>query len=99
MPCDTVQMTEVDVSRYQRHILKAALDDLGYIVSPVGYICRKLGGMVQGQIKGNRLEMYGNGDALERALPKAYSRRLVLHNAKRAGWKVREKAGRIQLFK
>lgn len=98
MPCDTVQMTEVDVSRYQRHILEAALGDLGYTIDQADIIRRKIGGMAQGRIDGNRLVGYGL-DNLQRALPKAYSRRLVLHNAKRAGWKVREKAGRIQLFK
>lgn len=97
MPCDTVQMTEVDVSRYQRRILEAALSDLGYTIDQHGSLTLK--GWTRGYLIGNRLELYGSGDALERALPKAYSRRLVLHNAKRAGWKVREQAGRIQLFK
>ena len=98
MPCDTVQMTEVDVSRYQRHILDAALKDLGYAVDQHGGIFMKARASQVGYISGNRLVTY-NLKSLNQAIPKAYSRRLVLHNAKRAGWKVRERAGRIQLFK
>ena len=97
MPCDTVQMTEVDVSRYQRHILEAALVDLGYTLSFDGRL--KSAGYTVGRLdRNNRISGNAIGQ-LEQRLPKAYSRRLVLHNAKRAGWKVRERAGRIQLFK
>ena len=97
MPCDTVQMTEVDVSRYQRHILEAAIKDLGFTIAQNGVI---RAGYIIGRLEGTKITGYGDElTQLTRVLPKAYSRRLVLHNAKRAGWKVRERAGRIQLFK
>lgn len=98
MPCNTVQMTEVDVSRYQRQILDAALADLHVSVRTDGTLLRN--GQVIGRLEGTKILGYGSAAQLQADLPKAYSRRLVIHNAKRAGWKVRETAaGRIQLFK
>lgn len=99
MPCDTIQYTQLDVSKMQPAMLRKALESLGFTVRDLG-----AGGLsfqrgpIYGQYKNGSLEVPQGFDA--EALQRQYSEELVTAQARRAGWRVKKTAkGKLQLVK
>ncbi len=100
MPCDTIQYTEIDASKMQPDILRAALESMGYTVREVGagrLTFQNGGGMSYGTYQpGGALSVPQGFDG--ELLTRRYSTELVKAKATRAGWRVTEKAdNKLQL--
>ena len=93
MPCDTIQYTELDVSKMRPEMLKKALESMGYSVTMSGQYIEARKGRIGLSINAGRLVMAEGAASreLEQNIQKAYSREIVRTNARKAGFQVREK--------
>lgn len=84
MPCDTIQQTTVDLAKANPDLLKAALQTLGI----TEYTFKN--GVVTVQ----------NSPVDSAVIKQAYSKQIVISQAKRFGWGIRELAdGKLQILK
>lgn len=79
MPCDTIQTMSVNLGKVDRELLAQALTQLG---------------ITRWELKGETLTVQGRrvSDELAKQIKVAYSRQVVLSQAKRFGWTMKEVA-------
>lgn len=95
MPCDTVQITALDVSKMRPDLLRKALESMGYtVIQQTGERVWAQRGRDQITIDRGKLIMQAGGasEELQTNLQRAYSREVVSESAKRAGFVVTRKA-------
>lgn len=95
MPCDTIQITTLDVEKMRPDLLRKALESMGYTVTQDGeYTWANRGDYTSLTVRRGRLTMAEGAaaDELQANLQKAYSREVVSESAKRAGFKVQKTA-------
>lgn len=94
MPCDTIQITTLDVEKMRPDLLQKALESMGYeAYEHNGRVWASRGGEYL-EVRNGRLTVAQGraADELQANLQKAYSREVVSESAKRAGFKVQKTA-------
>jgi len=99
MPCDTISVVTVELGKLNRDTLRRALAALGaeYIQESNGAWAWYRNGRPESLTAAGQLTCRDNAAAVE--IRRGYAAQLVRDQAKRAGWKVQERGGKILLQK
>jgi hypothetical protein len=101
MPCDTIQINNIEIGKMHAGLLGralAALNATGIAVTKDGAVFTLDG--VRCQIRGGRLQVPAGAEHLADTLKTAYSRQVVFQAAKVNGWSLKEtRANVFQVIK
>jgi len=91
MPCDTIQLNQVEIGAMNAGLLGLALKAIGatsIVVTSAG--ARATIDGVDVQIRGGKLQVREGYEHLADRVKVAYSRQTIFHAARSNGWKVKE---------
>jgi hypothetical protein len=101
MPCDQIVFQSVDFAMAKGHedLLSDALRDRGYTVTNSNGVIIFRKGYVSGTYSGGKFTHNGSDDFDVDGIKKSFATRVVHKAAKKYGWAVVEKGGKMQLRK